>query len=64
MKETKQPRLEQPLLYLKLQVARTQLDAGDLSSCAKAIDESKEELDALHDVSSLRSFNHILEVVL
>ena len=57
MKETKQPRLKQPLLYLKLQIARTKLQSGDLPSCASIIDEGKDELDALSDVSSCPSFS-------
>ena len=51
MKETKQLRLEQPLLYLQLQIARTKLDSGDLAGCASAIDEGKDDLDAMNDVS-------------
>ena len=50
MKETKQPRLEQPLLYLRLQIARTKLDSGDLAGCASAIDEGNDDLEALNDV--------------
>ena len=51
MVETKQPRLEQPLLYLRLQIARIRLEDGDLPSCAKAVDEGRDELESLHDVS-------------
>lgn len=53
MKETKQLRLEQPLLYLQLQIARTKLDSGDLAGCASAIDEGKDDLDAMNDVSRI-----------
>lgn len=55
MKETKQLRLEQPLLYLRLQIARTKLESGDLPSCASTIDEGKDELDSMHDVRTQKS---------
>lgn len=52
MKETKQTRLEQPLLYLRLQIARTKLESGDSPGCASVIDEGKDELDIMQDVSN------------
>lgn len=52
VKETKQPRLEQPLLFLRLQVAQVKLNADDLAGCSAIIEQGKVDLDAMHDVST------------
>jgi len=48
--ETKQPRLEQPTLYLRMHVAQYQLTAGDVDACKAAVAGAKDSLDALQDV--------------
>ena len=52
LKDTKQRRLEQPLLYIVLQIAQYKLQAGDLASCKATVEDGKEELDSLSDVRS------------
>ena len=48
--ETKQPRLEQPVLFLRMHVAQYQLAAGSVDACKAAVSCAKDELDCLHDV--------------
>ncbi|KAK9822645.1 hypothetical protein WJX81_003294 [Elliptochloris bilobata] len=48
--ETKQPRLEQPTLFLRMHVAQYQLSAGNVDACKAAVSGAKDELDRLHDV--------------
>lgn len=50
IKETKQPRLEQPLLFLRLQIAQVKLNNDDLPGCTSIIDQGKDDLEAMHDV--------------
>ena len=51
IKDTKQLRLDQPLLYLRLQVAQFKLHSGDIAGCKSIIEEGKDELEAMSDVS-------------
>ncbi len=53
--ETKQPRLEQPTLYLRMHVAQYQLTAGDVDACKAAVAGAKDSLDALQDVRLRRA---------
>ena len=48
--ETKQPRLEQPVLFLRMHMAQYQLAAGNVDACKAAVSGAKDELDRLHDV--------------
>lgn len=48
--ETKQPRLEQPVLFLRMHMAQYQLAAGNVEACKAAVSGAKDELDRLHDV--------------
>ena len=50
--ETKQPRLEQPVLFLRMHMAQYQLAAGNVDACKAAVSGAKDELDRLHDVRS------------
>ena len=48
--ETKQPRLDQPVLFLHMHMAQYQLAAGNVDACKAAVSGAKDELDRLHDV--------------
>lgn len=48
--ETKQLRLEQPVLFLRMHMAQYQLAAGNVDACKAAVSGAKDELDRLHDV--------------
>ena len=48
--ETKQPRLEQPVLFLRMHMAQYQLAAGNVDACKAAVSGAKDELDRLNDV--------------
>lgn len=52
VRDTKQLRTDQPLLYLKLQTAQIKLQAGDVAGCKTIIEDGKEELESMQDVSS------------
>jgi 26S proteasome regulatory subunit N9 len=48
--EAKQPKSEQPILFLKMNVAQYQLQSGNVHEAKALVEEGKETLDALHDV--------------
>ncbi len=50
--EAKHARPEQPLLFLRMHVAQFQLALGQLKECKEAVEEGKQSLDSLDDVSS------------
>mmetsp|Transcript_18359 Transcript_18359/g.51454 ORF Transcript_18359/g.51454 Transcript_18359/m.51454 type:complete len:389 (-) Transcript_18359:270-1436(-) len=50
LKEAKQPRSQQPILYLQMQVAQYKLQMGELTSCRDAIQDGKTRLEELEDV--------------
>ncbi len=49
--EAKHARPEQPLLFLRMHVAQFQLALGQLKECKDAVEEGKQTLDTLDDVS-------------
>ena len=50
--EAKLPRSEQPLLFLRMHVARYLLVQGQTKECKAAIEEGKQSLDSMGDVSA------------
>lgn len=48
--ETKQARMEQPSLFLRMHMAQYQLAAGNVDACKAAVSGAKDELDHLTDV--------------
>lgn len=53
LEEAKQGRVDQPQLFLKLQIAQIKLQSEDAAGCKTIIEEGKDELDAMNDVSHL-----------
>ena len=51
--EAKLPRSEQPLLFLRMHVARYLLVKGQTKECKAAIEEGKQSLDSMGDVSAV-----------
>ena len=49
--EAKLPRSEQPLLFLRMHVARYMLLLGKIKECKTAVGDGKQSLDAMGDVS-------------
>ena len=50
--EAKLPRSEQPLLFLRMHVARYLLVRGQTKECKAAVEEGKQTLDSMGDVSA------------
>lgn len=50
--DAKQQRSDQPLLYLKMQIAEYNLVMEQFDECKKEVEEGKEKLEGLHDVRS------------
>lgn len=50
--EAKLPRSEQPLLFLRMHVARYLLVLGQTKECKAAVEEGKQSLDSMGDVSA------------
>ena len=50
--EAKLPRSEQPLLFLRMHVARYLLLLGQTKECKAAIEEGKQSLDSMGDVGA------------
>lgn len=53
--EAKLPRSEQPLLFLRMHVAQYLLVLGQTKECKAAVEEGKQSLDSMGDVSGLSS---------
>lgn len=51
VKEAKHARPDQPLLFLQMHRAQYLLVIGDLKQCKTAVEEGKQTLDSLDDVS-------------
>ena len=52
LEEAKIPRTEQPQLYLSMHIAQNQLQLGQTATVKAAVEEAKETLASLNDVSS------------
>lgn len=51
LEASKQPDTAEPILYLRMQLAQYRLLSGELSQCKDLVEEGREELDRLADVS-------------
>ncbi len=51
IKEAKLPRTEQPLLYLHMEIGYHQLNNGQLLEAKKSVEDGREQLDSMQDVS-------------
>ncbi|CAN4107115.1 unnamed protein product [Withania somnifera] len=47
---TKETRIEEPILYIKMQIALFKLEQGDQKECQKLLDEGKTKLDSMTDI--------------
>ncbi|KAF3622658.1 26S proteasome non-ATPase regulatory subunit 13 -like protein B [Capsicum annuum] len=47
---TKETRIEEPILYIKMQIALFKLEKGDPKECQKLLDEGKTTLDSMTDI--------------
>ncbi|WMV31301.1 hypothetical protein MTR67_024686 [Solanum verrucosum] len=47
---TKEIRIEEPILYIKMQIALFKLEQGDPKECQKLLDEGKTTLDSMTDI--------------
>ncbi|PIA43411.1 hypothetical protein AQUCO_01900061v1 [Aquilegia coerulea] len=50
LQATKELRIEEPILYVKLQIAAFKLEKGDQKECKKILDDGKTTLDSMTDV--------------
>lgn len=50
LRETRELRVEEPVLYVKMQVAALHLEAGNQKDCKKLLEEGKITLDSMTDV--------------
>ncbi|XP_070058065.1 26S proteasome non-ATPase regulatory subunit 13 homolog B-like [Nicotiana tomentosiformis] len=50
LRNTKETRIEEPILYIKMQIALFKLEQGDQKECQKLLDEGKTTLDSMTDI--------------
>ncbi|KAL5700878.1 26S proteasome non-ATPase regulatory subunit 13 B [Ranunculus cassubicifolius] len=50
LQASKEYRIEEPILYLKLQIAAFKLEKGDQKECKKLLDDGKVTLDSMTDI--------------
>ncbi|XP_031098228.1 26S proteasome non-ATPase regulatory subunit 13 homolog B [Ipomoea triloba] len=50
LRNTKEMRIEEPILYIKMQIALFKLEQGDQKSCNKLLEEGKGTLDSMTDI--------------
>lgn len=50
LRETRELRVEEPVLYVKMQVAALHLETGNHKDCKKLLEEGKSTLDSMTDV--------------
>ncbi|XP_037479208.1 26S proteasome non-ATPase regulatory subunit 13 homolog B-like [Triticum dicoccoides] len=50
LRDTKESRVEEPILYVKMQIASFLLEKGNQKECKKLVDEGKTTLDSMDDV--------------
>lgn len=50
LRNTKEMRIEEPILYIKMQIATFRLEQGDPKECKKLLDEGKSSLDSMTDI--------------
>lgn len=50
LRDTKEMRMEEPVLYIKLQIALFKLELGDKKRCKTLLEEGKSTLDSMTDI--------------
>ncbi|XP_071693310.1 26S proteasome non-ATPase regulatory subunit 13 homolog A-like [Rutidosis leptorrhynchoides] len=50
LRDTKETRIEEPVLYIKMQIAIFNLEKGDQKECKNLLDDGKSTLDSLTDI--------------
>ncbi|XP_073154556.1 26S proteasome non-ATPase regulatory subunit 13 homolog B [Henckelia pumila] len=50
LRDTKEMRIEEPILYIKVQIGTLKLEQGDQKECKKLLDEGKCTLDSMTDI--------------
>ncbi|KAL8150510.1 hypothetical protein V2J09_020318 [Rumex salicifolius] len=50
LRETREPRIEEPILYTKMQIALFRLEHGEPKECKKLLDDGKTTLDSMTDI--------------
>ncbi|KAK4490827.1 hypothetical protein RD792_001542 [Penstemon davidsonii] len=50
LRNTRETRIEEPILYIKLQIATFKLEQGDRRECKKHLEEGKSTLDSMTDI--------------
>ncbi|KAL8106952.1 26S proteasome non-ATPase regulatory subunit 13 homolog A isoform X1 [Apium graveolens] len=50
LRATKESRIEEPILYIRMQIAMFNLEKGDQKECKKLIDDGKSTLDSMTDI--------------
>ncbi|KAI3453854.1 hypothetical protein Pfo_010517 [Paulownia fortunei] len=50
LRNTRETRIEEPILYIKMQIGLFKLDQGDQKECKKLLEEGKSTLDSMTDI--------------
>ncbi|KAL8101835.1 26S proteasome non-ATPase regulatory subunit 13 homolog A-like [Apium graveolens] len=50
LRSTKESRIEEPILYIRMQIAMFNLEKGDQKECKKLLDDGKSTLDSMTDI--------------
>ena len=50
LQATREQRIEEPILYIKMQIAKFMLEQGDQKECKKLLDDGKSTLDSMTDI--------------
>ncbi|KAG6596706.1 26S proteasome non-ATPase regulatory subunit 13-like A, partial [Cucurbita argyrosperma subsp. sororia] len=50
LRSTKEQRIEEPILYIKMQIAVFKLEQGDRKECKKLLEDGKSTLDSMTDI--------------
>lgn len=50
LQATKEQRIEEPIVYIKLQIALFKLEQGDQKECKKLLEDGKTTLDSMTDI--------------
>ncbi|KAI7742576.1 hypothetical protein M8C21_011610, partial [Ambrosia artemisiifolia] len=50
LRATKEMRIEEPILYIKMQIAAFNLEKGDQKECKNLLDDGKSTLDSMTDI--------------
>ncbi|XVF13707.1 hypothetical protein REPUB_Repub08aG0230600 [Reevesia pubescens] len=50
LQATREQRIEEPILYIKMQIAKYKLEQGDQKECKKLLEDGKSTLDSMTDI--------------